>query len=88
MDIVEHRDVDQNNSSVATEYDSALHWDGYDADEQNAANYTTPPITPGSWNTYGMLWTPAGYTFYFNGTPEWTELSPTAPHRPPPSTSS
>ena len=79
MDIVEHRDVNSDNSNIANQYDSALHWDGYGADEQSSSLIVTPPIAAGSWNTYGMLWTPIGYTFYFNGAPEWTQLSPTAP---------
>jgi hypothetical protein len=25
-----------------------------------------------SWHTYGVLWSPAGYTFYYDDTPIWT----------------
>jgi autotransporter-associated beta strand protein len=79
MDIVEHRNVNSSNNSVISQYDAALHWNGYGTAEQSALAYVVPPIAPGSWNTYGMLWTPAGYTFYFNGTPEWTQSSPNTP---------
>ena len=77
MDIVEHRSVNSGNSNISNQVDSALHWDGYGTAEQDASLVTTvPTLTTGSWHTYGLLWTPTGYTFYYDGTAAWSQSGP------------
>jgi len=56
----------------------AVHWDGYGADHQSKSstqNKATVGMGNGSWHTYGLLWEPNKYTFYFDGLDVWTHNS-------------
>lgn len=88
VDIVEHRMVKQNGSSIENVINTGLHWNGYDANhlkdplEVNTA--TTPGLSTllnGAWHTYGLLWTPTGYTFYYDDQPIRTATTAVS-HRP------
>jgi Glycosyl hydrolases family 16 len=51
-----------------------LNWDGYGSDRQNRQRVTNLPDgapLQGQWRTYGVLWTPTGYTFYVDAVPLW-----------------
>ncbi len=68
IDVVEHRAVNDL-GAVRTNYTTtALHWDGYGANEQSTSQLNGPlaGLGNGSWHTYGLLWTPDSYTFYYD----------------------
>lgn len=81
IDIVEHRMKKQNGTSIENVINSGLHWDGYNANHKKTNNESVQPtLLNGTWHTYGVLWTPAGYTFYFDDTPIW-QTSSAVSHR-------
>jgi hypothetical protein len=51
-----------------------VHWDGYGAEHQQTAKTHGPLATlgNGSWHTYGLNWSPAGYDFYFDDALLWS----------------
>jgi beta-glucanase (GH16 family) len=74
-DIAEHRAVDYTGTNnISTQIDSALHWDGYGADEQTAE--TSPSLRGSGLNSgfhkYGLLWTATSQTFSIDGSDQWT----------------
>jgi beta-glucanase (GH16 family) len=73
-DIVEHRAVNSNDNDIRNRYVSAVHWDGYGADHKQVANTYSGLTGMGndSWHTFGLLWSPAGYSFYYDDTLLWT----------------
>lgn len=78
IDIVEHRAANQNDRDIRERYSSAVHWDGYAESHQQLSKVHTNPtgLGNGSWHTYGMQWTEAGYQFYFDDELIWTALAP------------
>jgi beta-glucanase (GH16 family) len=74
IDIVEHRAVNNSNNDVRSRYVSAIHWDGYGADHKQTARTHGPLDTlgNGSWHTYAVHWSPAGYDFYFDDVYLWS----------------
>src|SRR6185369_8432622 len=74
IDVVEHRAVNSSNNDVRHRYVSAVHWDGYDADHKQDANTHSglSGLSNDSWHTYGLLWSPAGYSFYYDDALIWT----------------
>jgi len=77
IDIVEHRVRNGDGDDISGKYVANLHWDGYDEDHKTTGSGLIEAKTDGSsihgeWHTYGVLWTPNGYTFTFDGTPRWT----------------
>jgi beta-glucanase (GH16 family) len=80
MDIVEHRAVNGDGEDRTSHVYTAVHWDGYGSHHQSAGALHGPfaGVDNGTWNTYALLWTPTGYTFYLDGTEIWrrdTEIS-------------
>lgn len=74
VDIVEHRVTDDEGDDLTRRYLSAIHWDGYDDGVHKWVQEThdeQPGLDNGTWNVYGLLWTPEKYVFYFNGVPVW-----------------
>ncbi|WP_309396461.1 CBM35 domain-containing protein [Cerasicoccus maritimus] len=57
---------------ISDDLNFGVHWDGYSAN-QNSIWATLQPngegnsLVDGAFHTYGLLWTPAGYTLYFDG---------------------
>jgi beta-glucanase (GH16 family) len=75
IDVVEHRVTDQGGWQLADYVALNLNWDGYGPERQNRQRVTTVPggaALQGQWHTYGLLWTPTGYTFYVDAIPLWT----------------
>jgi beta-glucanase (GH16 family) len=74
IDVVEHRALNGNENDVRHRYVSAVHWDGYGADHTQEANTHSglSGLSNDSWHTYGLLWSPTGYTFYYDDTPIWS----------------
>jgi beta-glucanase (GH16 family) len=80
MDIVEHRKI-TGGVDIENVVNNGLHWDGYYADKKKTNNQSTQPtLLNGTWHTYGLLWTPTGYTFYFDDQPIW-QTSVAVSHR-------
>lgn len=70
VDIVEHRKVKQNGTDIENVINNALHWNGYNANHLRSTQESAhPALSNGTWHTYGVLWTPQGFTFYFNDQP-------------------
>lgn len=76
VDIMEHRAVNGSNNSVTNLLHNALHWNGYDAAEQSMVYTADQPSLGSGFHTYGVLWTPTNYTFYYDGQAMWTPTSP------------
>ncbi|MBN2234613.1 MAG: glycoside hydrolase family 16 protein [Opitutales bacterium] len=78
IDIAEHRARDKSGQDVSGKYVANLHWDGYDEGIHQSTGSgliqakTDDSSIQGEWHTYGVLWTPNGYTFTFDGTPKWS----------------
>ena len=77
IDVVEHRARNGLGQDVSGNYVANLHWDGYDDDHKTTGSGLIQTRSDGSslngeWHTYGVLWTPDGYTFTFDGTPKWS----------------
>lgn len=83
VDIVEHRKVKMNGSNIENVINAALHWNGYNDAAHQVAHIESvqPTLSNGTWHTYGLLWTPEGYTVYFDDQPIWT-TSAAVSHRP------
>jgi beta-glucanase (GH16 family) len=76
IDVVEHRARDNKGKDLGDLLAMNLHWDGYNPTTHKHAGSTArvPPGTPslqGNWHTYGLLWTPDGYTFSLDGVDQW-----------------
>jgi beta-glucanase (GH16 family) len=73
IDMLEHRLTDQDGVDVSNVNAMNVNWNGYGADHQfRQRTVSGSPPLQGNWHTYGVLWTPTGYTFYLDGTPVWT----------------
>ena len=77
IDVAEHRMIDDTGANVAGQVNSALHWDGYDANAKYLQNLSNPlpGLVNDSWHVYGLLWTPSSYTFYVDDQPIWTSTA-------------
>jgi beta-glucanase (GH16 family) len=52
--------------------DHALHWDGYDADQQSAVQMVKGMgLTDGGWHTIRLDWYPDRYVFFIDGKETW-----------------
>ena len=76
IDIIEHRAVVENNAgNVRNQHSSAIHWNGYAKDEMQTVGSGQKQLPAGQsfaeWHTVGVLWTPSGYQFFFDGNPYW-----------------
>lgn len=49
----------------------ALHWNGYDENLTSRSERIREPSLRKGWHTFGLLWTPEGYTYYVNGEATW-----------------
>lgn len=80
IDIVEHNKGSLSSGDVSSYYNTAIHWDGYGgyAESESHLNGPIAGLGNGSWHTYGVLWTPTAYQFYYNDALEWT-ASPSTP---------
>jgi beta-glucanase (GH16 family) len=78
VDVVEHRAKDDTGATVMNRYNTALHWDGYSASEKSTAHLQGPVtgLTNDTWHTYGLLWRPDGYQFYYDDQLMWTRTTP------------
>jgi endo-1,3-1,4-beta-glycanase ExoK len=89
MDIMEHRarcvsDPDPNQqrcspgNDITDRIQRALIWDGYSTNTKAVVNLSDPlpGLSNGSWHTYGLLWTPTGVTFYYDGASTWSLAGP------------
>ena len=72
VDVDEDRAVDGSGTSVANEWEGAVHWNGYGANERSASSTALVPGLSVGMHTYGLLWTPASYTFYVDDSAVWT----------------
>jgi beta-glucanase (GH16 family) len=79
IDIVEHNKGSLGSGDVSSYYNTAVHWDGYGsaAKSESHLNGSISNLGDGSWHTYGLLWSPSGYQFYYDDTLEWTASSTT-----------
>jgi endo-1,3-1,4-beta-glycanase ExoK len=81
MDVIEHRLHDpfdglvDPNADITNRGHEALIWDGYGANSKSHANLTGPlsGLSNDSWHTWGLKWSPDGYTFYFDDQPVWIQ---------------
>jgi beta-glucanase (GH16 family) len=84
IDIIEHRAMGMTMQDVTAGIISNLHWDGYDAGvEQSRSSGLQQPPGPspqGNFHDYGVLWTPSGYTFYYDGAPQWQSSDAVSDH--------
>lgn len=73
IDIVEHRAANGQNNPILRRYNAGVHWDGYGPDHKSHTQFLPRQEGLGndSWHTYGLLWTPTSYTFYYDGNPVW-----------------
>ena len=80
IDVVEHNKGSLGSGDVSSFYNTAIHWDGYGAFAKSESHLNGPVagLGNGSWHTYGLLWTPAGYQFYYDDVLTWT-ASPSTP---------
>jgi beta-glucanase (GH16 family) len=90
MDIVEHRArcvtppppidprVCRSSGGITDRVRQALIWDGYDAHSKSAVSLSDPlpDLGNGSWHTWGLRWTPAGLTFYYDDVPIESKAGP------------
>ena len=90
MDVVEHRArcvtapaptppaTCSPSSDISGRAQQALIWDGYGPESKSSVKLTDP--LPGlgndSWHTWALRWTPTELTFYYDGTPTWTQTRP------------
>src|SRR5262249_30946468 len=76
IDVVEHRSRDSAGTDISNKAVSNLHWDGYGADHKSVGSgLVTNPSTAslqGNFHTYGLLWTPTGYSFYIDDVLRWS----------------
>jgi beta-glucanase (GH16 family) len=80
IDVVEHRVTDDGGwTALADMVALNLNWDGYDENRKNDQRVVALPDgsrVQGAWHTYGVLWTPTGYTFYVDAKPLWSPAGP------------
>ena len=78
VDVVKHRAKDDAGTAITNRYNTALHWDGYSTSEKSTAHLQGPVtgLTNDAWHTYGLLWKPDGYTFYYDDQLMWTKTTP------------
>jgi beta-glucanase (GH16 family) len=85
IDIMEHRATDDAGRDVRNQAPTTLHWDGYGKFHKFATSTAVQPAgarpLQGDWHTYGLLWTPSGYTFFLDGSPKWNTAAGLS-HRP------
>ncbi len=80
IDIVEHRARDQSGADLRNMYVMNLHWDGYQKGTHKSAGGKShvpadaPPLQD-NWHTYALLWTPERYTFFLDGSEQWTSTN-------------
>ncbi|MFZ2725528.1 MAG: glycoside hydrolase family 16 protein [Methylococcaceae bacterium] len=74
IDIIEHRMANQTNSDVSSYIVNAIHWDGYASSHKSIGNMVSfkQTLSQDTWHTYGVLWTPTSYSFYFDDKLVWT----------------
>jgi beta-glucanase (GH16 family) len=77
IDVVEHRLVNGNDKDISNKYVSSVHWDGYGADHKQVSSTfdDVPGLGNGSWHTYALKWSPAGYEFFYDDTSLWVTTS-------------
>ncbi len=71
IDIVEHRKQDASGANISDKAYEALHWNSYGTAGLSGGpglvnNWSGNSALQGNWHTYGLHWTPAGYTFYID----------------------
>jgi beta-glucanase (GH16 family) len=77
IDIAEHRAINEELLSRQSHFLTAVHWDGYGTNAQAVTqlNGAFAGLTPGTWHTYGLLWTPTSYKWYFDDQLIWTQTT-------------
>ncbi|MCC7085572.1 MAG: glycoside hydrolase family 16 protein [Pirellulales bacterium] len=78
IDVIEHRRVNSSGSDYRSRIHMANHWDGYGPEHQSSSstqNKSGSGMGNGSWHTFGLLWEPTKYTFYFDDQPTWTHTT-------------
>jgi beta-glucanase (GH16 family) len=80
IDVVEHRFTDQGGWTELPDLVAlTLNWDGYGKDKktkQQVVPLADGAPVQGAWHTYGVTWSPSGYTFYVDASPLWTVAGP------------
>ena len=88
MDIAEHRtrcgpaaqstQTCGPGTDISDGIQEGLIWDGYDADSKSKVDlsHPLPGLGNGSWHTWGLRWTPAGLTFYYDDEVIWSRTAP------------
>lgn len=73
IDIVEHRMVNGNDKDISNKYVSSVHWDGYGAEHKQVSTTSAAQagLGNGSWHTYALKWSPAGYEFFYDDSSLW-----------------
>ena len=72
MDIVEHRARDAGDHDISGQGSSNMHWNGYAGGHMGDYFHTGDLNLDEGFHTYGLLWTPEGYTFNIDGVTTWT----------------
>jgi hypothetical protein len=66
IDVVEHRYTPTTSYPGNTDWD--VHWNGYGSGAESDYDPFENAALDSGYHTYGVLWTPTGYTFYIDGT--------------------
>jgi beta-glucanase (GH16 family) len=75
IDVFEHRDANREGFPMREMVQVGINWDGFGADwKKDHRMLAHPDGAPLShaWNTYAVLWTESGQTFYIDDIPVWT----------------
>lgn len=78
IDVIEHRGVNSNYVDYRSRIHMAVHWNGYESyhkSKSSTQNKAAEGMGNGSWHTYGLLWEPDRYTFYFDDQLVWTHTA-------------
>lgn len=74
IDIFEHRFNDRANpANILNRVNNAAIWDGYGPEQQLRIKLSDPlpGLANDTWHTFGLLWTPEGYTYFYDDIPLW-----------------
>jgi beta-glucanase (GH16 family) len=72
MDISEYRVHDNNNTDISDKNNSAIHWDGYEANHKSLTSGLRGTGLATGFHTYAVEWTPLYAKFYIDGAYVWT----------------
>jgi beta-glucanase (GH16 family) len=72
IDIVEHREIDNDDKKIADTANFTLHYDGYGEHHKVKWHATEPLGLDDGFHVYGCEWTETGYRWFIDGKPLWS----------------